>query len=214
LYPLGLAVIVEGQANALAIKNLPISSAAYMGTESTSYCKTGDTVTALNDLIDPVWSYDESLPRLTWYPHQGTAEWVQYDFTEDYVVDGVEVFWVDDTPPTYGFDHLPYDMYRGPATWSVEYREGGMWFPVTGSTPYEIELNQFNRVTFDRVVTNGLRIQVQLQPGYSGGIFEWRVLDEGPACAQVSASDLNHDCEIDFLDLQIMVENWLMDNRP
>jgi hypothetical protein len=32
-----------------------------------------------------------------------------------------------------------------------------------------------NRVSFQPVETTGLRIEVELQPNYSGGILEWKI---------------------------------------
>jgi len=36
-------------------------------------------------------------------------------------------------------------------------------------------IDQFNRVTFTPVAITALRIEVQLQAGWSGGILEWKV---------------------------------------
>jgi hypothetical protein len=55
------------------------------------------------------------------------------------------------------------------------FRAGGEWKPVAGTTAFGIEMDRFNRVTFDPVETTALRLEVQLQPGWSGGILEWRV---------------------------------------
>ena len=54
-------------------------------------------------------------------------------------------------------------------------RVGGKWQPVAGASPYGVELNKPNRVTFDPVKTTALRIEVQLREDCSGGILEWRV---------------------------------------
>ena len=35
--------------------------------------------------------------------------------------------------------------------------------------------DEFNRATFDPIQATGLRLQVKLKPGYSGGILEWKV---------------------------------------
>jgi len=35
--------------------------------------------------------------------------------------------------------------------------------------------DRFNRLAFEPVRAEGLRIEVQLQPGFSGGILEWKV---------------------------------------
>ena len=44
------------------------------------------------------------------------------------------------------------------------------WSITTGS-----DLRRYNRVTFDPVETTGLRIEVELNPPWSGGILEWKV---------------------------------------
>jgi hypothetical protein len=36
-------------------------------------------------------------------------------------------------------------------------------------------MDHFNRVAFAPVETKALRLEVQLQPGWSGGILEWKV---------------------------------------
>ena len=41
--------------------------------------------------------------------------------------------------------------------------------------PYGVAKNEYNSLTFQPVTTDALRIAVQLQEGFSGGILEWRV---------------------------------------
>lgn len=36
-------------------------------------------------------------------------------------------------------------------------------------------MDQYNQLLFDPVTSTSLRIEVQLQPDWSGGILEWRV---------------------------------------
>jgi hypothetical protein len=38
-----------------------------------------------------------------------------------------------------------------------------------------LEKDKFNNVKFDPVQTSSLRLEVQLQPDFSGGILEWQV---------------------------------------
>ncbi len=38
-------------------------------------------------------------------------------------------------------------------------------------------MDQFNRCTFDPITTEVLRLEVQLQPNWSGGILEWKLID-------------------------------------
>lgn len=81
-------------------------------------------------------------------------------------VHGVEVYWFDDTG---------VGQCRVPATWRLEYRRDAEWWPVEAYGPFGTEVDMYNRVEIAPVVTDILRLVVQLQPGYSGGILEWRV---------------------------------------
>ncbi|HOX37702.1 MAG TPA: hypothetical protein PL033_06910 [Candidatus Brocadiia bacterium] len=43
------------------------------------------------------------------------------------------------------------------------------------ASEYGCKPDAFNEVKFKEVETTGLRIEVQLKPGFSGGILEWMV---------------------------------------
>ena len=43
------------------------------------------------------------------------------------------------------------------------------------ASPYGVEMDRFNRVTFAPVKATALRLEVRLQPNWSGGILEWKV---------------------------------------
>ena len=133
---------------------------------SASHCHKSDAVRAMNDQIDPPDSGDLNVPRHTWWPHLGTAEWVQYDLAAAATVSSVEVYWFDDRKT---------GQCRVPASWRLLARVGDKWRPVTGASTYAVKLNAFNRVTFDPIETSALRIEVQLQKDFSGGVLEWRV---------------------------------------
>ena len=76
---------------------LPAPTIASMSRAAASHCWEGDTVTALNDQIEPDSSGDHSIPRLTWWDHRGGWEWAQYRFEEPMEVRAVDVYWFDDT---------------------------------------------------------------------------------------------------------------------
>ena len=128
-----------------------------------------DTLDGLADLREPKNSADESGPRLTWWDHRGTKEWVQYDFARPAKVSAVEVYWFDDTG---------HGGCRTPKSWQLLANVGGRWKPVDGASPCGVEKNKFNKVTFAPVEAAGLRIEVELQPNFSGGILEWKVAGE------------------------------------
>ena len=71
--------------------------------------------------------------------------------------------------------HGPGGGCRTPESWWLMYKDSDQWKPVAGASGYGVEKNKYNRVTFDAVETDGLRLEVELQKEYSGGILEWRV---------------------------------------
>ena len=133
-----------------------------------SHTFANDTLDALSDGILPTQgSGDQAIPRFTWWDHKGTREWVEYDFKQPRKVGHVGVYWFDDQKANGGC--------RPPARWQVLYKDGDDWKPVAHATPAGTADDTFNTVRFDAVTTGALRLQVQLQDGYSGGILEWRV---------------------------------------
>lgn len=133
---------------------------------SASWTNSSDTVMAMNDALEPSSSSDTSIPRMTWWNHLGTAEWVRATFNGLCQVSQVSVYWYDDT----GFGQC-----RVPQSWWVEYLAGTNWLPVPGAGSYGVAANQFNTAQFSPVQTTAVRLHVQLKSGYSGGILEWQV---------------------------------------
>jgi uncharacterized protein len=121
---------------------------------------------AVHDQDEPRSSKDPSSGFFHWWPKKGTTEWIQYDFEKAAAVSAVEVYWVDDT----GSGEV-----RAPASWRVLYQDGAEWKPVTPRTPCAVDLDRFNRVSFEPVTTAALRLEVTLQPQWSAGIQEWKV---------------------------------------
>jgi hypothetical protein len=131
---------------------------------SASHCGETDTVEALGDGLEPGSSGDQAVPRFTWWPRQGTTEWVQYDLGKAMRVSGVAVYWFDDTGT---------GQCRVPESWRVLYHEGDQWKEVAKAGPGA--RNKYDPLAFDTVETSGLRVEVKLQPKFSGGILEWKV---------------------------------------
>jgi DUF1680 family protein len=148
-----------------AARPAPLPTLASRSRPSASHSNPADGVGALNDRAEPKSSDDQNLPRHTWWDHKGTAEWVQYDLPAPTRVSAVEVYWFDDTG---------HGGCRVPASWRCVYREGKEWKPVATDAAGGVEKNKFNRLTFQPVTTDGLRIEVQLQKGFSGGVLEWK----------------------------------------
>lgn len=146
---------------------LPSPTVASRAKPSASHGWKNDTLAALNDQIEPTASDDAKIPRFTWWDHRGTREWVQYDFPQLTQVSAVEVYWWD--------ERRIGAHCRVPQSWRLLYLAGGEWKPVAGASAFGVEMDRFNRVTFEAVETKALRIEAQLQPDWSGGILEWRV---------------------------------------
>jgi hypothetical protein len=133
---------------------------------SASHCYANDSVQALADSREPASSHDQSIPRFTWWDHRGTTEWVQYDFDDPATVSAVEVYW---------FEDAPRGECRFPESWKLLYHDGQTWQEVPDASGFSTAADTFNRVRFEPVKTTALRLEVQLKPGFSGGILQWNV---------------------------------------
>jgi hypothetical protein len=131
-----------------------------------SHCFAGDTLEALSDGLDPASSNDHDIPRFTWWDHRGTTEWVQYDLPQPKAVSSVEVYWFDDTGS---------GQCRIPKSWRLLYRDGTEWKLVPNATIPAPTKDQWNRISFPACTVSALRLEVELQPGFSGGILEWKL---------------------------------------
>jgi len=129
-----------------------------------SHCNTSDTVEAMNDGSAPQNSGDRSLPRFTWWDHKGTAEWVQYDFAKPRKLASTSVYWFDDTGK---------GQCRVPASWRVLVKVGTEWKLVSAPGEGGVTRDRWNKVNFEAVETTGIRLEVKLRDGVSGGILEW-----------------------------------------
>ncbi len=145
---------------------IPAPTLATSSRASASHVWSKDTVEAMHDQLEPANSHDTTQPRHTWWDHKGTREWVQYDFPQPVSVDSVEVYWFDDSGS---------GACRVPASWRLLYNDGSQWQEVAQPDSYTTTKDQFNQTRFTPVLTGGLRIEAQLQEGFSGGILEWIV---------------------------------------
>ncbi|MCX6909612.1 MAG: glycoside hydrolase family 127 protein, partial [Verrucomicrobia bacterium] len=131
-----------------------------------SFCHPSDSAEACFDGQLPKNSNDHSIPRMTWWDHKGTAEWVERTFDKPTKFSASEVYWFDDTGK---------GGCRVPQSWRLLYKDGAQWKPVAATADFGVKRDQFNRVAFTPVTTTALRLEVQLQPKFSGGILEWRM---------------------------------------
>lgn len=126
-----------------------------------------DKLDALKDQLVPKNSNDHNIPRITFWNHKGTEEWVQYDLTKSTTLSTMDVYWFDDGPG---------GGCRIPASWKLQYLEkSGQWTTVTKHGDWPVKKDNWCHVVFAPVTTNAVRLLVKLQPGYSGGILEWKI---------------------------------------
>ena len=135
----------------------------------------GSTVDALNDAAiaytgaaHPVWTAAEDGPE---------TRWAGYTWTEPVRVDGVTAhFWSDAAGPDAG------EGVAAPESWTVQVLVEGEWRDVTGADGYPVEREAPNAVTFDAVVTTGIRAVLTAQSDGQGtagvGLSELEVLGE------------------------------------
>jgi len=133
-----------------------------------SHCSAGDKLEAVFNGVRPVSSALGE--RMTWLDHKGTAEWLQCEFPEPRDVSRTMVYW---------FDDKDRGVCRLPQSWRLLYRANGEWKPVESRTTMPIFFwhkgDMFNEARFKPVRADALRIEVQLQKDYSGGIMKCKV---------------------------------------
>ena len=147
----------------------PAPTIENLSTVTTSHVNNTDDVLAVCDGVEPSSSGDQSVLRFTWWDQRGTAEWIQYDFTEPARVSGVRVYWFDDSGK---------GSCRVPKSWGLLHKKGDKWRPVRNPSNYEVQKDRYCGVSFDPVTAEGLRIEVQCRRNMSAGILEWQVVTD------------------------------------
>ncbi len=121
----------------------------------------------VNDQWDPLRSSYTAKPYFYWWLKQGSKETLAYKFDTATEVSNVQLYWLE-------FDH--YDgSYRVPESWKLFYKDGDTFKEVEYLSPCTVEKDCYNSVNFKPVKTTSLKIEVQLQKGFSGGVLEWKV---------------------------------------
>ena len=121
-----------------------------------------------NDQWEPKRSSDTSKPYHYWWLKRGSMESISYRFDRPYTICNTQVYWLE-------FDHYDGD-FKVPQSWALYYRdEHGQWREVERHSAYTTRKDCYNSVDFEPVTTQELKMVVQLQKGYSGGVLEWKV---------------------------------------
>jgi hypothetical protein len=158
----------------IADREPAVHPTAYPSIASQAKVTTSGSTMAENGVRDPKLVADQEEPTSSsdassfydWLPKRGSQEWIQYDFTKPTAVSSVDVYW---------FQQEGNRPIKVPANWRLLYRDGATWKPVETPDPYGTATGRYNHVTIRAVTTNGLRLELQLQPEKSAGISEWKV---------------------------------------
>ena len=121
---------------------------------------------AVNDHYFPSDTTDDTSTYLHWWPNKNSTEWVQYDFDTEYTVSESSVYWFDDGP---------WGGCRIPLSWQLFYKSGDVWIPVKNKGDYPVQKLSLNKIKFDPVTTNALKLEVQLPSDNASGLYEWIV---------------------------------------
>jgi hypothetical protein len=157
----------------------PGTDIALKAQPSASHCPAQDHVNVMNDgkTFAKNLSNDYDRRRHSWWPHFGSAEWAQYEWSSPQAIQECQVLWYSDrtdpnTPNGCGL----------PVFWRILYREegSGAWVPVEATIPAATR-DEWNRVKFTTVKTTALRLSVQCPEPQSAGIYSWKVFAADPA---------------------------------
>jgi uncharacterized protein len=158
----------------IADRESAVHPTPYPSIASQAKVTTSGSTMAENGVRDPKLVADQEEPASSsdtssfydWLPKRGTQEWIQYDFAKPTTVSSVDVYW---------FQESGNRTIKVPANWRLLYKDGSSWKPVETADSYGTEVDRYNHVTIRAVKTNGLRLELQLQPNKSAGIAEWKV---------------------------------------
>jgi hypothetical protein len=131
-----------------------------------SYKHERESLAALVDGMVPATSDDQSIPRMTFWPHKGTTETVALEFGRERMVRGVEVFWFDDTGK---------GGCRVPAAAQLSVFTDDEWMPAKPAFGVPVARDKMNRLEITPVRTTAIQLKIELQEGFSGGLLELRV---------------------------------------
>jgi hypothetical protein len=157
MYSRGLSAN-EVQALAAATDIAPLAVA------STSYVSPWESLAGLNDGYTPTNSGDRGHSIYGNWNNPNTTQWVQYDWSQNYTIDRIDLYWFDDDG---GIDL--------PASYTIQYWNGSAWVNVGSPSGLGLLPNQYNITTFTPVSTNRLRVHITAKATTSTGIQSWKV---------------------------------------
>jgi DUF1680 family protein len=145
-----------------ASKPAPADTLTYISKTTASFVHV--SLDAIKDQCIPANSADSSNRQLDFWPHKNTTEWIKFEWPEKHELSSVKVYWFDDTG-------------RGgckvPESWKILYKNSeGEFVPVNARDPYGTEKDKFNKVAFEPVETDAIRIDIKLMKDWASGVQE------------------------------------------
>jgi hypothetical protein len=139
---------------------------------SCSYSSPWESCAALNTGGDPASSNIPGANQGTrWgtWPQAG-SHWVQLTWPSPVTVSTSRMYFFQDTA-----DGSNSGVKR-PASWNIQYWNGGSWVNVSSPSGYPTQLNQYNTTTFNPVTTTQLRANLTTRADAAGvGALEWQI---------------------------------------
>lgn len=126
-----------------------------------------DTLDALTDGFIPSNPDDQTISRFTFWDHKGTAEWVELDYPKPITSKSVSVYWFEDAPDGGGC--------KIPQSWKLSFWNGNEWQEVNQTSDITHPQAGADSFAFTEATAQKWRLDVQLQPNFSGGILEWQL---------------------------------------
>jgi uncharacterized protein len=147
----------------------PVGGLASQAAVTVSFANENSQPHGINDGVEPKSSGDQPVALCHWWPHKNTDEWAQYTWKKPVTVGGAKVYWFDDTGR---------GGCRVPASWLIQYQDGGQWKPVAANGPYAVAKDRWCEIAFQPVTTTALRLVVKLQKDWAAGVHEWKLVEE------------------------------------
>ena len=140
----------------------PADTLAYISKTSASFVHV--SLDAIKDQNLPENSADNSMSQLDFWPHEGTTEWIMFEWDKKHEISNAKVYWFDDSG---------HGGCKLPKSWKIFYLgKNGDFKPVENIGPYETIIDSFNKVEFDTVKTSAIKLEIVLRDKWSAGIQE------------------------------------------
>ncbi len=128
---------------------------------------TNRSLSSVQDGFWPENSNDRKVPFFSLWPKNNTTEWIAYELEQPETISEASVYWYDDRP---------WGGCRIPRSWHVEYKNrNGEWIKVNTHGTSEVVKDEINRITFEPVTAQQVRLVIELPEKESVGVYEFEI---------------------------------------